>query len=430
MSMISKTLKLCRRALLLPVLLVRTKRGAAKIAPPSTNIVEPARAARAPVATRLDAGQASLSPGTYREATYFKRVWFPRGATEIQAVCLNQALRLSVGEVIPDHPYITALSIEYQGSLHPLFFNDGRREAELQPGDSVLTSPLDIRINPGDSAIIRDYRKCRSLGQTWPCAGTVAAVREIGEGICTGGNYTDTPSPTLLPFSVGALAQPGAIIGIPIIPGPTVLINGSSSFQGTGDKTNPDGPSYTAGYASRALGEIGIPYVRQSASGITAEAFLTNNRFRRELTTTIGVSTILVGLGSNDFGQRVTAEIICERILRILSYASALNKNVILYTYTPRNTSYDSWNTSEGQTIDLNQATRASVNKWLMGELTHPSLLGVVDANIIVEDSKSPGKWRTDHGSLTKDGLHLNPAGHKLVAEQTVTQLRGLLSPR
>jgi hypothetical protein len=380
-----------------------------------------------PVATRLDAGQASLSPGTYTEATNFKRVVFPRGARSIQALCLNQAIRVGVGEITPTDAYTTALSLEYAGAIYPLYFDGGTREKRLAPGKFAYTDPLPLYIPAGGAAIIRDYRRCETLGQVWPTAGTVSAVTAIGEGIFAGGNYLDTPTGSLPAPSVAALAQPGAIVGVPITAGRTVLIDGSSSFQGTGDKTLPDGPAYTAGYASRALGELGVPYIRQSASGSTAAAFLASNLYRRNCAILTGVSTLILGLGSNDFGGSTTLSDMQARINGMLDYARGLGKDAILYTYTPRNTSTDGWLTLAGQSVDANQTVRAATNAWLL-TLTHPALLGVVDVAAILEEPTAPGKWRVDLGAMTADGTHPTPLGHGTAAAGTKSRLTTLLA--
>jgi hypothetical protein len=99
---------------------------------------------------------------------------------------------------------------------------------------------------------------------------------------------------------------------------------------------------------------------------------------------------------------------------------------VILYTYTPRNTSTDGWTTLAGQTVDPNQAVRAQANAWLM-TLTHPALLGVVDANAAAEDPTVPGKWRVDLGSMTADGTHCRPLGYRTITAATKARVASLL---
>lgn len=172
--------------------------------------------------------------------------------------------------------------------------------------------------------------------------------------------------------------------------------------------------------------------------GISGNRLLTDNvgehllaRIDHDVLAVPGVSHVLVHIGLNDLGlpshiahpEPAEGPTAAEFIAGLTTLADRLHTaglTVIGSTIGPyQGTVYDGYDTETGQ------AVRAEVNAWLLGD-THP-FDAVADVAAAVADPDRPTRIHDDFNA--GDGLHVNDAGAKAIADAIDVSLLKLQPP-
>ncbi|MEU8688918.1 GDSL-type esterase/lipase family protein [Streptomyces sp. NPDC048665] len=189
-----------------------------------------------------------------------------------------------------------------------------------------------------------------------------------------------------------------------------------------------EGAATTPGLDNSFPSQLGrrLPHGWIVNQGISGNRLLTDQigerllaRVDRDVLAVPGVSHVLIHIGLNDLGlpghiafpdpgEPPTADALIAGLTALADRLHAAGLTVVGSTIGPyRGTVYDGYDSEAGQ------AVRREVNAWLLGQ-EHP-FDGIVDVAAAVADPAEPDRIREEFDS--GDGLHVNDAGAKAIAE-------------
>jgi lysophospholipase L1-like esterase len=212
---------------------------------------------------------------------------------------------------------------------------------------------------------------------------------------------------------------PVAVLGIPDQRHVSVFAWGDSITYGLSDGTGSAAGSY--GWLERGLESVNgttIPSVNCSRHGETSIVYVDGTSIARTALMEYATHAVF-GHGSNNIALGGALPTVQGHCQAIWAQARRMGLKVYHMTLIPRTTSTDAWATAANQTPASGFAAgdkRDQFNSWLRAQAAASVIDGVIDVAAMVEDSANPGKWRTDAGALTGDGIHPNSAGHALMA--------------
>jgi lysophospholipase L1-like esterase len=222
------------------------------------------------------------------------------------------------------------------------------------------------------------------------------------------GTINNSGAPTI---SNGNIITPLAIIATTTMDSLAVIED--SRGQGVGDSYV--GISGDRGNLGRSVGAF-APYINLGISSERLMWAITTATKRISLATRYA-SRVIVAMGINDItAGRTNAQIAAdEQTLRGLIPMSI---PVHICTIEPNTTSTDSWATTANQTPFAQDAVRVSVNnRRRNGVANFASTLDLADG---VESGRDSGKWDTQYGAPTADGLHANRQGYMNIVNNRV----------
>jgi hypothetical protein len=338
-----------------------------------------------------------------------------------------------------------AASVEINGILVPVYFY-GRRLAAMRPGTTVVSDPVEVQLNPGDTFWVRTglnrlastgYSIANGesgiLGADQPALPTSVAARGLTFGTGEGVVYTPAAVSGVNPFTQSGWAvdsgtipatdnemfRPQCIVGY-LRDSETRSVNiiGDSVTSGSGDIYSSD-VTGGRGYARRALN----PYlpINQFAEGgekVADWLVLAPNRgapVRGRFLPWAKYS--LTALGNNDLYQGTNVARVQSDLVAFWTRQARLGTKVWGATIPPRSFSTDAFSTTTNQTvIGVNNffAKAQALNAWLragapltngvaaqpgdpgasvIGDGRHP-LVGLFDVAGVVESSPGSGIWK------------------------------------
>ena len=302
----------------------------------------------------------------------------------------------------------------------PVFVN-GNRTITLAPGATIKTDRIPINIDPIKISGINI--------RLW------ISVPSATDKLCTSSHLTTYESTNTKSYRIDGATNtfvddlsyskaqayygayefgPAAVLGYADDGSqiPSVAIIGSSSAQGVGDVINVQNPQFVLGYIARSLKEKNIPYINISMSGETGLNFLTDGAGkRRNLLNMCNCTYAINTYGSNDISTGATYDQMIIRLQKLNQVLSGFGFINFFATYTPATTSTDAWATVANQTVG--SVVRPQLNTWLLTS----SGFNIIDLEKYIDSGRSnnqqsTGKWRTDIGVPTTDGIHGSPIAH------------------
>ncbi|MER6129273.1 GDSL-type esterase/lipase family protein [Streptomyces sp. NPDC001795] len=298
----------------------------------------------------------------------------------------------------------------------PLFFS-GSPAATIPVGEELVSDPVERPVSageelaltlylPGDTGLTTYSAVPYDIGHAVPGNQLDAETFQEAEEL-TGGHFLT---------GVDVLAPDDTRIAVAF---------GDSWIEGTA--TTPGTDNSFPAQLSRRLTHGWI--VNQ---GISGNRLLTDEigerllaRVERDVLAVPGVSHVLIHIGLNDLGmpgfrahpepaEGATAEDLIAGLTALADRLHTAGLTVIGSTIGPyRGTVY------EGYDAETGQAVRREVNAWLLGD-EHP-FDGIADVAAAVADPAEPERIRDDFNS--GDGLHVNDAGAKAIADAIDTSL-------
>ena len=339
-----------------------------------------------------------------------------------QLYFVNKVIHPNQGSVNGPNAITIKCSVVMGGRVVPVTFDgDARASADarsitLQPGQSVLSDPVPIRLKaPGFHV---RTRVSVNSGQVWP-TNLIWAQGALGEGR-SAQDFVDADSAPSL-TSGSAKFGPNAVIAY--ADGnrkPAVMLFGSSS--GTGALDEPSGPEFHYGYLARLCGNAGIHYQRSACSGDTLFSFNANWTTRRQLLLATNPHYVVQQLGSNDISGSASLATMQDRIRRAVEKVHGLGFPSILCTVTPNTVS----NTNLAPKDTNQNNVRRQYNDWLR---TKP-FAGIYDIWDVaqVTDDANTGVWKSGQW-VNADGLHPSPFAHQQVASALAAKASALPTP-
>lgn len=328
----------------------------------------------------------------------------------------GQKLRLLFSNRYGTQPLVSGesyISVPGLFSAVPVTFN-GQSCTTIPAGDTLYSDEILLNIPPLSVISLRTFLPEPVAVNTfhWDArhfslleAGNQAIKEESGEG--------QTISSRLLIESVQV--QPGSADS-------TLVVIGDSMVDGNGVEMDTYG-RWTDFLAERFISEnIAVVNAGQSGSRLLKDGIgiSTLSRFERDVLHQPGVSACIVQVGLNDIGLAGTvldpqspvpaADVLINAYRQLLSMARGKNIRMTGVTLVPlRGTceyGMDHFYQPEKEVV------RQEVNHWIRssGEFD-----AVIDSDLLVRDPACPRQLSGQYDS--GDHLHLNNAGHRLVAQ-------------
>lgn len=344
----------------------------------------------------------------------------PSAVSSVQILYANR-YGVSNGEAGDADNYQLESAIWRTSIVHPLTFQ-GRKSPTIEAGTPFLASdPLGMTAIPAGSSMTLRSGAIVSSGQKIP-AGGAGTAGQTGTAASTSatsqvysGSAITTPSGGAVPSNAFV---PLCVLGIPEQRHPALFIWGDSIMYGQGDNSTTDTYGHV-GWVERGCALPNgtfLPFVNCSRSGERSLAYSVGYAWTRYALLEY-VTHALFGASTNDLAAAVPLATLQSNVQAAWSQARRMGCRVYHTTMTPKTTG--SWTTAAGQTVAAgygSDETRGQFNAWLFQQAAAGVIDGVLDVNAVVEDPANPGKWRTDLGALTADGLHPNQAGHVLMS--------------
>lgn len=291
------------------------------------------------------------------------------------------------------------------GTRNPVFFN-GARSVVIEPGAYVVSDPFGFPFNKGDT-ILATTNVSVTAGQTWrlPITNTLSALSEGNNA--NGGDATVSGS---IPNTSGVdMYGPAMILGIPKVPGTSVIgIIGDSIIAAITD-LNQTSPQPLPGYFLRGLNN-NYPFVNLSMSGDSYGNWnQTSPSLRHRRLPLLRFCThLVVALGTNDSTSMSTRAKIFWNTL------AQFGLPFYVCTIPPNTTSSDSWATTTGQTVVSNESTRLAYNA-LVRSAPSP-MAGMFELADQFETARDSGFWKSvatgAAAAYTTDGKHPSTQAH------------------
>ncbi|KOU74690.1 GDSL family lipase [Streptomyces sp. MMG1533] len=301
----------------------------------------------------------------------------------------------------------------------PLHFG-GAETVTIPVGEETISDPVERPVTAGEELTLSLYLP----GDTGPT--TYTAVPYDTGHAAPGNQLTAEVLENAEELPTGHL-----LTGIDVLaPADTRIAVAFGDSWIEGAATTPGTDSSFPAQLSRRLGRGWI--VNQGLSG---NRLLTDEigdhllaRIDHDVLAVPGVSHVIIHIGLNDLGmpghraypEPAEGPTTTEFTAGLTALADRLHTaglTVIGSTIGPyRGTLHDGYDTETGQT------TRREINTWLLGD-THP-FDAIIDIATAVADPAQPDRIRDDFNS--GDGLHVNDAGAKAIADAVDTTLLDL----
>jgi hypothetical protein len=338
----------------------------------------------------------------------------------------------------PPNPYTVKAAVELvpgpqaaSGTLYQATFDAGTAASKtLAPGQIADSDPIPVDLAAGAGFYIRTYVSMTESTMQFPLGRRHNP--SLYESDVTSADYTaHTGSWTA---NTSYSAGPVAITGIGPALATSLLMVGSSTFEGLGDVQDMGVPGrYGWGYVYRiTAGTVPITNVAMAsgqAAGFTAVKYARRSAL-------FGPHKYAIdGYGANDVtGGRSLAQIQADkiRIWRALSRRGMLTWATTLHP--SGTTSTDGYATIANQTPHANNSVRVSLNAWIrdgapivagtdapvavggagirLASPEHP-LSGYLETADVIETARGSGIYIVGY---TVDGTHMSSAGHAAVA--------------
>ena len=324
----------------------------------------------------------------------------------------GEQVRLRLSNVLSPTPLtVTAATVglRAQGaaaqpaSLQPLTVG-GASSFVVPSREQVTTDPVPLRVAAGADLLVSV-----AVGGTSRLTGHEFAART---GWCSGAGTGDlTAEQGAAPFVRGdraAYVVEDAAVAVPAAAPSTVVVAGDSL---TDAPMPPDvHPRWYEVLSAR------LPGVPVASAAIAGNRVLLEGgfgeplvqRFERDVLQRDGVGTVVLLAGTNDLAADLGAEALQVELTRLVEAARARQLRVVLATIPPASDRTRS-----------QRAARRAVNQW-MRTLAPADL--VVDADALLRDERDPERLEAAYDS--GDGLHLSPAGHRVLGAAVADALR------
>lgn len=280
----------------------------------------------------------------------------------------------------------------------------------------ALTDPIGINTAANETVYLQMSTYVNST-ETWPASqlsGTnsiqyVSTLAASSSQVGTAGAWSGTSRTS------NYTAGPVAILGVPEKPFPSVAVIGDSIADGSGEGGAGDNNG-NYGWICRGFWNVGadnvaIPYTRLTMAGDAGSNFLNGKSKGREALLQY-CSHVVNHLGSNDV-VGANLEINKTRMTAVWTAAKSRGKKVYQGLIMPRTTG--TYTSPGGQTPVAGfepGGVRDQLNAWIITQVGQGLLDGYIDPNPFVEDQNNRGRWKSENGALTSDGVHPNTAGH------------------
>lgn len=317
----------------------------------------------------------------------------------------------------------------------PVTFN-GSLSASIDPKASlVISDPVGVTLPANQIFAVRCNAQVAS-GEQFP-VGNVnhgsTINTDLGDAVAMSGNFIKNTAATVVyssGFLAGTTAAAGfshlAVLGETTSAMPSILLFGDSIAKASGDNV-ASGMSGGAGggFVGRGLvrtdGRI-IPHANFARNGAGVASWAGEYGgadVHRRLALLDYATWAFCEFGTNDMVAQPTLAAMQAYYLKAWGHAKKRGLKVVQSLIMPRVTG--TYATAGGQSY-VNAAfapggLRDQVNAWIRSQVGGGLLDVVIDPNPYVEDSANPGKWRTDQGAMTADGVHPNQLGHTEAAK-------------
>ncbi len=371
------------------------------------------------VSNRCDVANTALSSGSAISGTYRNGYRALVDASAIRLYFANRRLMVTTGEVAPPFPYTIKATFETPGgALLPVLFG-GVREVSIAIGADLLSDPLPVSLEAGDTFFVRSRPLMPVLTDTWLITGG-ANLGTLEGGGGTSGDTVDNASSSFVGaggFFTAVPFGPSAIIGVNnSAPQYSAIIMGDSIGYGSGDVMTPSGDY---GFLARICSALRVPHMKEASPSLAFAHFLGTTDadlvlktvYTRSYLDRFRPSHVVICMGNNNVHAADTLEVCQAGFLRWAEWFASMGLKIVCTTISPRTTG--TWTTLNGQTesaAGLNTKRRA-FNSWLRRK-PHSAITTVIDLAAAVEDPVSFNKWRVDGGAHTGDGTHPNLLGH------------------
>jgi len=305
------------------------------------------------------------------------------------------------------------------GSDTPLHFS-GAPTVTLPAGEDIVSDPVELPVTAGEELSVSLYLP----GDTGPTTFT-AIPYDTGHAV-PGNQLSAQLLEDAEEFTTGHL-----LAGVDVLaPAGTRIAVAFGDSWIEGAATTPGTDNSFPGQLSRRLDHGWIVN-----TGISGNRLLTDAvgehllaRIDHDVLAVPGVSHVIVHIGLNDLGlpghfahpepaEGPTAAELKTGLTTLADRLHTAGLTVIGATIGPyRGTVHEGYDTPRGQ------AVRAEVNAWLLGD-DHP-FDGIVDVAAAVADPDEPDRIRAEYNA--GDGLHVNDAGAKAIADAVDTTLLDL----
>lgn len=192
-----------------------------------------------------------------------------------------------------------------------------------------------------------------------------------------------------------------------------VVAVGDSITDGVGSTPDADA-RWTDALAARLTAAGGTATMAVLNAGLSRNELLAATpaggaspatRFERDVAAAVGVTDVVLNIGTNDIAAGRDASAIEGGIVRFADQAGAAGKRVFLTTITPSD--------AGAHGTPAADATRDAVNAWVMAH-GREHAAGVIDFAAAVADRAHPE--RLARNADAGDGLHLSAAGYRALA--------------
>lgn len=308
-------------------------------------------------------------------------------------------------------------------TVYQLYFG-GQKSTTLFAGRDILwCDPLWVDFGSAADGVIRGYGKwVGSLTMATTPSGTVVLA---GEG-CNRG--TDLADRTMDAYNAAAPANSGGGYFPPVaiqalLDDETIVVGflTDSHGKGTGD-TAAAATFGFKGYLQKSLRDE-IPWVYTGCGGTRLEQFAARDDGCRAVLMSSAATDLVLHLVTNDMWiGRSKAQILSDQ-KAIADRFRPFGVRTWVITCPPRTTG--TYTSAAGQTLHdaVRELVRLDYNADIRENHRAYGHAGVIDVARWVEDRANPGKWASDGGALTDDGVHMNTNGHdRLVAARVATK--------
>lgn len=282
------------------------------------------------------------------------------------------------------------------GTLRPVTVG-GKSAFVVPPGERVTTDPVELSTARGDGVLVSfAVRGTASL-----TAHRIGALR--GWCAATGsGDLTREESGRAFPGGdrAGLVVEDASVTAPRASPRVVVVAGDSLTDAPMAPDLRPRWPDVLADRLQ------GVPVASAAVAGnrVLIQGGFGDplvQRFERDVLQRDGIGTVVLLAGTNDLARDIGAPRLQQELSGLAAAARARGLRVVLATIPPAD-----------ERTSAQQADRRAVNTWIRAEA--PVDL-VVDADAVLRDTRVPERLAAVYDS--GDGLHLSPAGHRVLGE-------------